>query len=271
MIFKTGRSNLACTIFVPFDCKNNCSFCTSKELYSQFNKDIDKIIEDINVLNKSDFFVEYVLTGGEPISDFDGLVKIVNTCDKRVFINTTLPIQDNLNEIIDYINSEDKIAGINISRHIGYNFKNVADKDIIDKIKKPIRINTVITDKFDFDEFLKFSKYWGGKKRLINLRADYTKITDLTLKNRDEICNKLLAVADNLGNGGCMVCHENEFLYDGIIISYHRGLKNSSFKLNDELIFVNDILVWPDGSVTYDWDMSTDKEFLSDLGLIISD
>lgn len=64
-----------------------------------------------------------------------------------------------------------------------------------------------------------------------------------------------------------MVCHENEFLYDGILISYHRGLKNSSFKLNDELIFVNDILVWPDGSITYDWDMSADKEFLSDLGL----
>lgn len=33
MIFKTGRANLAYTIFVPFDCKNNCSFCTSLELF----------------------------------------------------------------------------------------------------------------------------------------------------------------------------------------------------------------------------------------------
>lgn len=267
MIFKTGRDNLACTIFVPFDCKNNCSFCTSKELYSKFNKDIDKIIEDIKTLNNTNFFNEYVLTGGEPISDFEGLKKIIEACGKKVFINTTLPLQENLSEIIDYINKENKIAGINISRHIGFNFKNVADRDIIDLIKKPIRINTVITDKFDFNKFLEFSEYWGGNNRLINLRADYTKITDLTLKNRDEICNKLLAVADNIGNGGCMVCHENIFLYENIMIAYHRGLKNSSFKLNDKLIFVNDILVWPDGSVTYDWDMSTDKEFLSDLGL----
>jgi organic radical activating enzyme len=144
MIFKTGRTNLACTIFVPFDCKNNCSFCTSKESYSKFNKDLNKILEDIKILNQSDFFVEYVLTGGEPISDFEGLKKIVDTCNKRVFINTTLPLQDNLFEIIEYFNTENKIAGINISRHIGHKFKDVADKDTIDKIKKPIRINTTV-------------------------------------------------------------------------------------------------------------------------------
>jgi hypothetical protein len=102
---------------------------------------------------------------------------------------------------------------------------------------------------------------------MINLRADYTTIDNFTLKNRDDICDKLLTVADNIGNGGCMVCHENEFIYDGILISYHRGLKNSSFKVNDELMFINDIIITPDGNVYPDWDFVENKEFCQDLGL----
>ena len=129
-------------------------------------------------------------------------------------------------------------------------------------------MNTVINPLFDFDKFLDFCHYWGKNgKRMINLRADYTTIDNLTLKNRDNICDKLLTVADNIGNGGCMVCHENEFLYDGILISYHRGLKNSSFKINDELMFINDIIITPDGNVYPDWDFVENKEFCQDLGL----
>ena len=61
MIFKRGRSNLACTIFVPFDCTNKCPFCNSKEMYDRIDKNLDLIIERIKVLNKSDFFNEYVI------------------------------------------------------------------------------------------------------------------------------------------------------------------------------------------------------------------
>lgn len=267
MIFKKGRSNLACTIFVPWDCSNNCPFCTSKSMYKNISKNIDKIIDDITILNESDFFNEYVLTGGEPIADLDGLKKIIEACEKPVYINTTLPKSDNLNKIIYYINHEPKIKGINISRHIGITFKDVAELEDIDLIIKPIRINTTIIGKFDLEKFLDFAKYWGSENRMINLRADYRKIDNLTLKNRDEVCNDLLTVADNLGNGGCMVCHENSFLYESIIISYHRGLEKSSFKINDDLMFVNDIIIAPDGKVYPDWDFVKNEEFCQDLGL----
>lgn len=268
MIFKRGRSNLACTIFVPFDCTNKCPFCNSKEMYSKIDKNLDLIIERIKVLNESDFFNEYVITGGEPTANLEELKMIIDACEKPVYINTTLPKFDNLNKIIYYINNEPKIKGINISRHIGFKFPNGAELEDIDLIQKPIRINTVINPLFDFDEFLDFCRYWGkSSKRMINLRADYTTIDNFTLKNRDDICDKLLTVADNIGNGGCMVCHENEFIYDGILISYHRGLKNSSFKINDELMFINDIIITPDGNVYPDWDFVENKEFCQDLGL----
>ncbi len=274
MIFRAGRSNLACTIFVPFDCKNHCPFCTSKDMYGKIDKDLDKVISTIHTLNKSTFFSEYVLTGGEPTADLEGLKRIINAVEgcgekkKKVFINTTLPKSDNLGEIIKYINDEPKIAGVNISRHIGWKFDRVASLTDIKKIKKPVRINTVINKNFDFDKFLEFAEEYGGDNRLINLRADYTTINDLTLKNRDDICNKLLDVAYNIGNGGCMVCHENEFVYkDNIFISYHRGLQYSSFKIRDDLMFVNDIIVLPDGTVYPDWDFKTNEEFLGDLGL----
>ena len=35
MEYVAGRNNLACTIFVPYDCDNNCPFCTSKWMYRE--------------------------------------------------------------------------------------------------------------------------------------------------------------------------------------------------------------------------------------------
>ena len=36
MNFIKGRDNLACTIFVPVICGNNCSFCNTKKDYDGF-------------------------------------------------------------------------------------------------------------------------------------------------------------------------------------------------------------------------------------------
>jgi hypothetical protein len=59
-----------------------------------------------------------------------------------------LPLVKNIDEVIEYINSEPKIKGINVSRHIWYTFSGVADLSLIERIKKPIRINTVINKHF---------------------------------------------------------------------------------------------------------------------------
>ena len=70
MNFIIGRNNLALTIFVPFDCSNNCYFCTSKAGYRTNPPNLRKVKEAI-----IDFFTNYrypitdvVFTGGERLT-----------------------------------------------------------------------------------------------------------------------------------------------------------------------------------------------------------
>lgn len=260
MNFLVGRRNLACTIFVPFDCDNNCPFCTSKKMYKSIALNPDKIIKQIEQLNNNFDIVEYVLTGGEPFANLEETKRIIKAMEKRCFINTTLPLVDNIEEVIDYINSEKKIQGINISRHIGHEFSGVAGLELINKIKKHIRVNTVINKNFSLDEFKKFVEKWGSQMRLINLRADYTKLDTTSLKARDEIETFLSEEYLYRGSGGCLVCHSSSFEADNCFIQYHRGLMFSSVKLGDK-IYVNDVIITPDGNIYKDWDFKNDDEF----------
>ena len=52
--YVSGRENLACTIFVPWDCSNNCPFCTSKEMYGRMKDDfnLEEIYEQLKINNK---------------------------------------------------------------------------------------------------------------------------------------------------------------------------------------------------------------------------
>ena len=260
MKFLVGRRNLACTIFVPFDCNNNCPFCTSKKMYKDIKLNPEEIINKINAINDNYDITEFVLTGGEPFANLDETKKLISAMKKKCFINTTLPLNENINDVIDYINSEKKIQGINISRHIGFDFKGVADIDIINRIKKPIRINTVINKNFSFDKFKEFVNKWGSDYRMINLRADYTKLDTTSLKARDEIETWLAEHYLFMGSGGCLVCHSTTFEADNCIISYHRGLMFSSVKFGSKT-YINDAIITPDGKIYKDWDFKEDKEF----------
>jgi hypothetical protein len=167
---------------------------------------------------------------------------------------------ENIDEVIDYINTCDKIHGINVSRHIGFNFKGVADINTISRIKKPIRVNTVINKNFSFDKFKEFVKEWGSDNRMINLRADYTKLDTTSLKARDDIETMLSTEYMFNGAGGCLVCHSSTFIADNCFIQYHRGLMYSSVKMGEKT-YVNDVIITPDGKMYKDWDMKDDKEF----------
>ena len=260
MKYLVGRRNLACTIFVPFDCDNNCPFCTSKKMYKDIELNPDKIIEQVKKINNNYDVTEIVLTGGEPFANLDETKKIISAMDKKVFINTTLPMVENIDDVIDYINYEQKIRGLNISRHIGHDFSGVASIEVIDRIKKPIRINTVINKNFSFDKFKEFVAKWGNETRMINLRADYTKLDTTSLKARDEIETLLIEEYTYTGSGGCLVCHSSGFQADNCFIQYHRGLMFSAVKFNKK-IYVNDVIITPDGNIYKDWDFVTDYEF----------
>ena len=260
MKFIVGRNNLACTIFVPFDCNNNCPFCTSKKMYKSIELNPDKIIDNIIKVNKNPDIVEYVLTGGEPFANLDETKRIINAMEKRCYINTTLPLVKNIDDVIEYINSEPKISGINVSRHIGYTFSGVADLDLIERIKKPIRINTVINKHFTFGAFKEFVKKWGSDSRMINLRADYTKLDTTTLKSRDSIEELLSEEYRYNGDGGCLVCHSTSFEADNCYVQYHRGLMFSSVRFGKKT-YVNDVIITPDGNIYKDWDFVNDEEF----------
>jgi organic radical activating enzyme len=151
MNFIKGRDNLACTIFVPVICGNNCSFCNTKKDYDGFiydEKYLTKIINHIKNLNKTHFVSEFVITGGEPFADLNILEKIVNACEKPVFINTSLPKTQKAYNIVKFINENKKVRGVNISRHIGLTHSvPVYGTEIIDMIEKPVRINCLVTEK----------------------------------------------------------------------------------------------------------------------------
>ena len=264
-----GRTNLAATIFVPVVCGNNCPFCNTNVIYDGFvfnEKYLNTIIDSIKICNNNDAIHEFVITGGEPLIDLSILKQIINATEKPVFINTSLPLVDNINECIDYINNEDKIKGINISRHINtvHNVK-TAGIDIINKIEKYVRINCIVKENMLGDKLLDYIQYYSTPYRMINLRADYRTVTLDTLKNRDNISQWLLDNFKYEYSNNCLVCN-SEFYSDEVstVVCYHRGLESSCVITNNR-IYINDVIIDIYGNIYKDWIMIDDDNFLNAL------
>lgn len=262
--FIKGRNNLACTVFFPVKCGNNCPFCTSKQMYDnyEFSKEyLEKILKSIGIANNCEAITEFVITGGEPLSDLKVLKTLVASMKKPIYINTSLPKVKNIDKCIEFINKEPKIRGVNISRHIG-NVYNVGtcDKDKIDKIKKYKRINCIIKPEYVFEEdkLFKFIEHFTDKRTMINFRADYRMVTTDTLKNRDKIDEWLLNNYRYEHSANCMVCNSEFFSDDDeTVICYHRGLEHSKV-VTSKYIYVNDVLIDLYGNMHDDWDMNED-------------
>lgn len=270
MKYYNGRNNLACTIFVPFKCGNNCAFCNSKVMYDNYifsDEYLNKILENIQLINDVDFVKEFVLTGGEPFFNLDIMKCLIDTMDKGVYINTTFPNVKNIDEIIEYINNEPKILGVNISRHIGIEYPvNVCGIEKINMLNndKSVRINSILTkEHLKNEQSIKdFISYWATPYRLINFRADYRTITTDTLKNVDDIDLWLFNNYQYEFSNNCMVCNSEFFTNDiDVAICYHRGLEHSSVTYGDRC-YINDIIINIYGNIFKDWDMIPDNEFI---------
>lgn len=264
-----GRTNLAATIFVPVVCGNNCPFCNTNVIYDGFvfnEKYLNTIIDSIKICNNNDAIHEFVITGGEPLIDLSILKQIIDATEKPVFINTSLPLVDNIDECIDYINNEDKIKGINISRHINtvHNVKTVGI-DVINKIEKYVRINCIVKENMLGDKLLDYIQYYSTPYRMINLRADYRTVTLDTLKNRDNISQWLLDNFKYEYSNNCLVCN-SEFYSDEVstVVCYHRGLESSCVTTKNRY-YVNDVIIDIYGNIYKDWTMIDDDNFLTAL------
>lgn len=267
MEYIKGRWNLACTVFFPIKCGNNCPFCNTKGLYNNFELEpiyLAKIFDSIRIANKSDVIHEFVLTGGEPLINLALLKDIIQRMEKPIYINTSLPNIPEIDETIEYINNEPKIKGVNISRHLNciYNTK-VCGKDKIDAIKKYKRINCIIEPKYIFEEekLFNFIDVYGDDYTMVNFRADYRIITPDTLKNNDLIHEWLMKHFRFEYSSNCLVCN-SEFFSDkkGRVICYHRGLENSMVE-TPKYTYINDVLISIRGNIYPNWDFAEDNKY----------
>lgn len=268
-----GRSNLAMTIFVPYDCPNNCIFCTSKKDYKDVSAfSLENILESIDKLGLIPQITDIVITGGEPFADLEKLQVILNKCvktNKRIFINTTLPVKDDkeAGNLFNFIRiNQDIISGLNISRHMC--LKTNLEKDTLieaihDHTNIPVRINSVLLDvKSENTRLIEFIDNYSYFVNSINFRGDYTKI-----KNQDDLRgldHPILNILFNnpkfnyITSGGCLVCNNNDFVMKNkfnknVYISLHRGYEHSLVKAGNNLI-INDFIIKQNGDIYLDWD-----------------
>lgn len=260
MEFKIGRSNLALTVFVPYDCKNNCSFCTSKESYQRLPASFLAVKNKmLDIFNNYDFpIVDVVFTGGEPMADIDGLKALIAVvpANKNVYINTAFTCR-NLVRFIDLVNSCDEIKGVNISRH-GCCFgedslmlQDIAEDKCLCLINKPVRINCV----YQGQDIEKICNRWKNRGVCLEFRKDYRDQPFFSLHNPyDGMTFKLRKLGYTFcGHSQCNVCDTITFEKGGFYVKYHRGLERSSIGNGFELE-INDLIIRQDGAFCYDWE-----------------
>ena len=258
MKYKIGRNNLAATIYVPYDCQNNCPFCTSKKEYSCLKMDENAVVAALQKLVKNPNIKDIVFTGGEPTANIALLNKMVDIAKyKNVYINTTLP-QKNFFGALEILNGGN-VTGVNVSRH-GISleedeklFRSIVDDWAFNGINIPVKINVVLTEKNTVEDVQTCIDRWKDFKNVtVCFRRDFRKTTRETLHSLsgDKILDWLIDNYEFESHTFCDVCDTVSFVGR---ISFHRGLEHSSLKIGDTVI-VNDIIVFPDGFVAYDWD-----------------
>lgn len=277
MEFVSGRSNFALTVFVPFDCSNNCPFCTTKKLYKDL-PDPQTCIEEIEELltkaNTSPEIKDVVFTGGEPMGDIAVLKKFCKLVSKKnVYINTSL-IKSNFFEFVKMVNSTDNIKGVSVSRHSDNANEipcDVVEDWCLEAFEKPIRINVVIpSDYTDIKDFIMFIENvlnrWAGQNVTVNFREDFRFVTPENLHTTSN--DKVLALLQNyeyLSHSYCEVCDTLHFNNPANMkgFSYHRGLEHSSQNMRVKTI-VSDAIFLPSKNgyvLAYDWDSQTSPDF----------
>lgn len=265
--FVSGRNNLAVTVMVPFDCPNNCPFCESKKEYAKNRPSLDGVVNAVKHIfrdNNTLDIPEVVITGGEPMANILALRKIINAIpsDKDIYINTTC-IRHNFDEFVALVNSDPQIKGVNISRHSTTyeedckTLHGIVPDEWLSKFEKSVRINCVIKDRKN-SFFRSVISRWEGKGVELSFREDFNEMTEEELHNPYSHSLPYVAtVKEYLGHTFCKVCDTTSFRsHRGMVIRYHKGLKNTFINLGNDKYEINDIIIRQDGQIFCDWDFT---------------
>ena len=77
--YKTREGGATVTVFVPYDCQNNCPFCINKKEYADCSGfSLEKILASIRVMDGITPRCDFVFTGGEPLADLNALQQMLD-------------------------------------------------------------------------------------------------------------------------------------------------------------------------------------------------
>lgn len=285
ILIKSGRDNLALTIFVPWDCNKNCPFCTTKKEYAKKLASVDDIARLANdVVEHIPDIEDIVISGGEPLDDLDSLLILLHQLpyhirvSNRVFINTSFPrIKDEDRNTFIRVLAE--IGGFNVSRHVGHDYSEFASLEEIKTLvgdSCPVRINVLLNEQVNLIDRSKSADVIEHIESLmsygyfdIQLRANYLKtnqtktsgdIHGFVLKKDDDMTSLYLSSFGKLRQSGCAVCFTIATTYNNSdkVISFHKGLKSTK-RYFDGYYEVNDVIITPSGKIKLDWEDASVK------------
>ncbi len=262
--YKTRAGGATVTVFVPYDCGNNCPFCINKKEYADmtgFSR--DAICESIRVMDGITPGCDFVFTGGEPFADLQSLQIMLDAIPTthKVYINTTLPLLNGVTEedILAFAEkNKGKITCINVSRHLVKYVQESGD-DLIARMPVPVRINCVLFRDYPKDRLVPYIERIRKLGRSIQFRFDYTDTTPENLYDRehDMIYQDLCKISRYTGLDGCRMRCGFHFDYDGLELTYHKTLPYSTIVEQGEdgvtYDILYDILIKQTGEIHSDW------------------
>jgi len=264
--YKTREGGATVTIFVPYDCKNNCPFCINKEEYADMTGfSLEKICQSIRRMDSITPNCDFVFTGGEPFADIEKLQIMLDEIPTthRVFINTTLPVSDTVtdDDILAFAQrNKHKITCINVSRHM-QKYVVESNDDLLARLPVPFRINCVLYRNYPADKLVPYmERFLKLPASSIQFRFDYTATTPENLYDRtnDKIFQDLKNVAVYTGLDGCRMRCGFHFDYKGMELNYHKTLPYSTIVETDpedgvtyDILY--DILIKQNGDIHSDW------------------
>ncbi len=262
--YKTREGGATVTVFVPYDCQNNCPFCVNKEEYENMEGfSLEKICDSIRTMDEITPYCDFVFTGGEPFSNLDSLQVLLDQVPKthKIYINTTFPVFADRtgDDMIEFVEkNKDKITCINISRHL-LPYVEESPDELIARIPTKTRVNCVLYRDYPRDQLVQYMRRFKKYNIPIQFRFDYTDTTPENLydEEHDMILKDLKEFCRYTGLDGCRMRCGYHFDFEGLELTYHKTLPYSTIVENDgeqtyDILY--DILIKQNGDIHGDWD-----------------